>query len=53
LEAADLEFRIGEAGAGGRITAESARDQKLRRMMSEDPRLREAVETLDLKLTEE
>ncbi len=48
-----LAFRIEEAGAGRRITAESARDQKLSRMVEADPRLREAVETLDLELTEE
>lgn len=48
-----LAFRIEEAGAGRRITAESARDQKLTRMVEADPRLREAVETLDLELTEE
>ena len=51
--AGDLRFRVDDAGPRRRITAESARDQKLQSMVETDPRLREAVETLDLKLTEE
>ena len=53
ISAADLRFRIGGGAANQRITAESARDLKLQRLVQADPRLREAVETLDLKLTEE
>jgi DNA polymerase-3 subunit gamma/tau len=48
-----LRFRLGDTGPRRRITAESARNQKLQRMVDADPRLREAVETLDLNLTEE
>lgn len=48
-----LGFRVGGGGARQRITAESARDLKLQRLVETDPRLREAVEALDLKLTEE
>jgi hypothetical protein len=51
--AGQLRFVVVDAGPRRRITAESARDQKLQRMVEADPRLREAVETLDLKLTEE
>ena len=53
IDPAALGFRVGGSGARQRITAESARDLKLRRLVETDPRLREAVETLDLKLTEE
>ena len=53
IDPATLGFRVGGGGARQRITAESARDLKLQRLVETDPRLREAVETLDLKLTEE
>ena len=53
IDPAVLGFRVGGGGARQRITAESARDLKLQRLVEMDPRLREAVETLDLKLTEE
>jgi hypothetical protein len=53
IEAGELRFRLGDGGSRQRITAESARDLKLQRLVETDPRLREAVETLDLKLTEE
>jgi len=53
IEAGELRFRLGDGGSRQRITAESARDLKLRRLVETDPRLREAVEILDLKLTEE
>jgi DNA polymerase-3 subunit gamma/tau len=53
IDPAALGFRVGGGAARQRITAESARDLKLQRLMETDPRLREAVETLDLKLTEE
>jgi hypothetical protein len=44
---------VGDGGSRQRITAESARDLKLQRLVETDPRLRDAVEALDLKLTEE
>jgi DNA polymerase-3 subunit gamma/tau len=47
-----LEFVIDDAGPRRRLTAEGARDQKLEKMMETDPRLREAVQTLDLKIKE-
>ncbi len=53
IEAGELRFRLGDGGSRQRITAESARDLKLQRLVETDPRLRDAVETLDLKLTEE
>lgn len=53
IDPAALGFRVGGGGARQRITAESARDLKLQRLVEADPRLREAVEVLDLKLTEE
>jgi len=53
IDPAALGFRVGGGGARQRITAESARGLKLQRLVETDPRLREAVETLDLKLTEE
>ena len=53
IDPAALGFRVGGGGVRQRITAESARDLKLQRLVETDPRLREAVETLDLKLTEE
>ncbi len=53
IEAGELRFRLGDGGSRQRITTESARDLKLQRLVETDPRLREAVEILDLKLTEE
>ncbi|MBT8477668.1 MAG: DNA polymerase III subunit gamma/tau [Gemmatimonadetes bacterium] len=53
IDPASLGFRVGDGGVPHRITAESARDLKLQRLVETDPRLREAVEVLDLKLTEE
>jgi DNA polymerase-3 subunit gamma/tau len=53
IDPASLGFRVGDGGASQRITAESAKDLKLKRLVDADPRLREAVETLDLKLTGE
>ena len=47
-----ISFAIGDAGPRRRLTAETARDQKLEQMMETDPRLRAAVQTLDLKLKE-
>jgi DNA polymerase-3 subunit gamma/tau len=53
IDPASLGFRVGGGASRKRVTAESARDLKLQRLVEADPRLREAVETLDLKLTEE
>ncbi len=53
IDPAALRFRVGDGGSRQRITAESARDLKLQRLVETDPRLRDAVEALDLKLTEE
>jgi DNA polymerase-3 subunit gamma/tau len=53
IDPAGLRFRVGDEGSRQRITAESARDLKLQRLVETDPRLRDAVEALDLKLTEE
>jgi DNA polymerase-3 subunit gamma/tau len=52
LDEGRLRFRVEDSGPRRRMTAEAARDQKLRSMMDADPRLRDAVETLDLKLKE-
>ena len=52
LDPERIRFEIGESGPRRRLTAESARDQKLEQMMETDPRLRAAVQTLDLKLKE-
>ncbi|MFQ5690559.1 MAG: DNA polymerase III subunit gamma/tau [Gemmatimonadota bacterium] len=46
-----LEFEVREA-EGGRLTAKGARDQRLTGLVEMDPRLREAVEKLDLTLKE-
>lgn len=48
----DLEFVIDDSGPRRRLTAEAAREQKLEQMMETDPRLREAVQRLDLKIKE-
>jgi len=52
LDPERIRFEIGETGPRRRLTAETARDQKLEQMMETDPRLRAAVQTLDLKLKE-
>jgi len=52
VKPAELAFRLGDAGPRRRLTAEAARDQKLEQMMETDPGLRDAVQTLDLKLKE-
>ncbi|MFO7586431.1 MAG: hypothetical protein R6X22_00005, partial [Gemmatimonadota bacterium] len=48
----DLVFRLDDAGPRRRLTAETARDQKLEQMMEADPGLRDAVQALDLRLKE-
>lgn len=52
VKPAELAFRLDDAGPRRRLTAETARDQKLEQMMEADPGLRDAVQTLDLKLKE-
>jgi DNA polymerase-3 subunit gamma/tau len=52
LDPRAIEFTIDDAGPRRRLTAETARDQKLEQMMETDPRLRAAVQALDLKLKE-
>ncbi len=52
VEPHDVEFVIDDSGPRRRLTAEAARDQKLEQMMETDPRLREAVQRLDLKIKE-
>jgi len=48
LEADALGFSVRDSGPRQRLTASAARDQKLASMIEADPRLKEAVETLDL-----
>ncbi|MCL7978472.1 MAG: DNA polymerase III subunit gamma/tau [marine benthic group bacterium] len=52
LDPQKIDFAIDDSGPSRRLTAESARDQKLEQMMETDPRLRAAVQALDLKLKE-
>jgi DNA polymerase-3 subunit gamma/tau len=52
LDGQALRFQVDDRGPRQRITGEIARDQRLETLMEADPRLREAVETLDLKLKE-
>ncbi|MFQ5890913.1 MAG: hypothetical protein ACE5JR_12845, partial [Gemmatimonadota bacterium] len=49
---AELAFRVQEAGGRRRLTAAAAREQRLAKMVEVDPRLREAVRELDLRLKE-
>ena len=50
LTADSLGFAVRDSGPRRRLTASAARDQKLASMMEADPRLKEAVETLDLQI---
>lgn len=50
LDADSLAFDVSGHGPARRLTAEEARQQKLDRLLEVDPRLREAVEELDLTL---
>ncbi len=50
LDGEDLSFRVEATDGGGRLTAERAREQRTEGLTSMDPRLREAVEKLDLRL---
>ena len=52
VEAGELEIRVGTGGNSERVTAESAREQRLREVAESDPALREAVEELDLTFEE-
>jgi len=50
--AADITLRVEGAGPPRRMTAEAAREQRLEELADMDPRLREAVEELDLSIKE-
>ena len=52
VAAADIEMRVEGAGPPRRMTAEAARKQRLEELADMDPRLREAVEELDLSIKE-
>lgn len=52
VDPAELELRVEAAARAERLTAESAQEQRLERLMAADPNLREAVQTLDLRLKE-
>ncbi len=52
IDPAELEVRIEATGRAERLTAESAQQQRLEQLMAADPNLREAVQTLDLRLKE-
>ena len=52
VEASELEFVVEAAGLPERLTAAAAKRQRLDRLMETDPNLREAVQTLDLRLKE-
>lgn len=48
----DLELRVEASGRPERLTAAAAQRQRLDRLMETDPNLRDAVQTLDLRLKE-
>ncbi len=52
LSADRLTFDVQPSGARARLTSEGAKQQQLSRMVAADPRLREAVEVLDLRIKE-
>jgi len=49
---ADLDLRVEASGRPERLTAAAAQRQRLDRLMEADPNLRDAVQTLDLRLKE-
>ena len=49
---AELELRVEASGRPERLTAAAAQRQRLDRLMEADPNLRDAVQTLDLRLKE-
>lgn len=52
MEPGQLEWKIEKAGGSRRLTSEEAAEQRMSNWMDRDPRLREAVEELDLTLKE-
>lgn len=52
IEEEALGFEVEEVAVARRLTAEDARQQRLSQLMDRDPRLREAVEKLDLTIKE-
>jgi hypothetical protein len=52
VDPADLKFRVEASGRPERLTAAAAQRQRLDRLMEADPNLRDAVQTLDLRLKE-
>jgi len=52
LDPADLDLEVEASGRPERLTAATAQKQRLDRLMDTDPNLREAVQTLDLRLKE-
>ncbi len=50
LSADRLAFDVQSSGAGERLTSDGAKKQQLSSMVAADPRLREAVEVLDLRI---
>jgi hypothetical protein len=52
IEETALGFEVEEAAVARRLTAEDARQQRLSQLMDRDPRLKEAVEKLDLTIKE-
>ncbi|MFW6089554.1 MAG: hypothetical protein ACODAB_07365, partial [Gemmatimonadota bacterium] len=52
IDPAELDLAVEASGRPERLTAASAQKQRLDRLMDTDPNLREAVQTLDLRLKE-
>lgn len=52
IDPCELEMTVETTGHAERLTAESAQQQRLEQLMAADPNLREAVQTLDLRLKE-
>ena len=52
MDAGALELELVRAGGSRRLTSEEAAEQRVSSWMERDPRLREAVEELDLTLKE-
>ena len=52
VDPGELEMTVETTGRAERLTAESAQQQRLEQLMAADPNLRQAVQTLDLRLKE-
>lgn len=52
IDAGEIELEFRKAGGSRRLTSEEAAEQRISNWMDRDPRLREAVEELDLTLKE-